>query len=120
MSTSQNGGGDATAQTQAELQRLMSRAATDQDFRTRLLTTPREAMGEFYGREIPSTVDIRFVENTADATFVLPDAIDPAAELNDAELEAVAGGSEILATIALAISIAHVIKTIGDDDKWLS
>ena len=87
------------------------------------MSTPREAVSEFYGREIPPSVDIRFVENSADATFVLPDAIDPAAELNEKELEAVAGGVSLasaLSIIASAISLAKEDKNIGDDGAWFS
>jgi hypothetical protein len=124
--TPQNAAGDGTAnvaqQVQAEMQKLLVRSATDQEFRKKLLTSPREALREFHGREIPDTVDVRFIENTADATFVLPDPIDPAAELAEHELEAVAGGTlaSILSIAASLISLAKTIKDIGDDNAWFS
>ena len=123
MNTSQNGSGDAAEQAQVQVERLMSRSATDPIFRAKLLHAPREALAEFSGRDLPANLDIRFVENTASATFVLPDVVDPTAELSNEELEAVAGGSElsiVLGTIALAIETAHLIKTIGDDHAWFS
>jgi hypothetical protein len=74
------------------MEALLARSTTDLDFRRKLVADPRAAMTEFTGRPVPATVNIVFVENTADATIVLPDAIDPAAELSDRELHAVAGG----------------------------
>jgi hypothetical protein len=119
-----DGGGNTNQEIQAALQKLLNRSATDQEFRKKLLATPREALSEFYGTEIPTTVDVRFIENTADATFVLPDPVDPAAELNEQELEAVAGGASPLASIlsiaASVISLTKTIKNIGDDNAWLS
>lgn len=120
MST--NSRADMNSQVEAQMQKLMSRSATDQAFRQKLLTTPREALSEFHGREIPANVDIRFIENTADATFVLPDAIDPAAELSEQEMETVAGGiwplAVILGIAASAVALSAEVKDIGDDAYW--
>ena len=85
---------------QEALNKVLARSATDAGFRTRLLADPREALAEALGREVPATFDIAFVENTAGATVVLPDFVDPDAELSKDDLEAVAGGIEPL-TVAL-------------------
>ena len=85
---------------QEALNKVLARSATDAGFRTRLLADPREALAEALGREVPATFDIAFVENTAGATVVLPDFVDPDAELSEDDLEAVAGGIEPL-TVAL-------------------
>ncbi len=80
---------------QREMQRVLQRAAVDRAFRTRLLTEPRVALAEFNGRDAvsePFPMNIVFVENRATATVVLPDFVDPAAELSADELETVAGG----------------------------
>lgn len=74
------------------MQRLLTRSATDMDFRHALLNDPRGAMSEFTGRQVPESVNFRFIENKADVTFVLPDAVDHDVELSETELEAVAGG----------------------------
>jgi hypothetical protein len=77
------------------MSKLLARSATDRAFRARLIAEPRAAIAEFNGvdvSELPSGFDIAFIENRADATIVLPDFVDPSAELADAELEAVAGG----------------------------
>jgi len=76
-----------------KMQELLARSATDSAFRQRLLTEPRAALKEFTGRDIPESVNIVFVENKATATFVLPEPVDPAAELSESELETVAGGA---------------------------
>jgi hypothetical protein len=78
---------------QEHLQALLARSATVAAFRQKLLTDPRAAIAEATGRELPTSYNVRFVENTADATVVLPDPVDPNAELADSELETVAGGA---------------------------
>ena len=95
---------------------LMLRASTDLDFRSKLLTDPRAALSEFSGVEIPDSVDVQFIENDADATFVLPDPIDPEAELSPEELEAVAGGVSDVTVSVLSIiaSLASIIATTID------
>jgi hypothetical protein len=113
---------DLRKQADAQMQKLLSRSATDQEFRRKLLTEPREALREFHGRDIPANVDVRFIENTADATFVLPDPIDPAAELSEQEMEAVAGGwlASALWIAASVVALTKEVKNIGDDNAWTS
>jgi hypothetical protein len=79
-------------------QSLLSRSATDRAFRDTLIADPRAAIAEFTGREAPESLNVAFVENQADATIVLPPFVDPANELSEAELEAVAGGSDPVST----------------------
>lgn len=87
------------------MQAMLVRSATDMDFRAKLLSDPRAAIAEFTGHELPAGYRVKFVENKAHATIVLPAAVDTAAELSENELEAVAGGTlpyVIVATVALA------------------
>ena len=83
------------------LQQILQRSATDPVFRRKLLTEPHRAVRETFGIEIPLSFRIRFIEKGPgdDALIVLPNAArsappspDPAEELDDAALEAVAGG----------------------------
>jgi len=92
---------------QQRLDALLARSATDPGFRKRLLTTPRAALAEFSGRDVPDSVDVVFIESRGGATIVLPDPIDPLAELSPEELEAVAGGttSSCLSIIASCLEI---------------
>ena len=82
-------------QAEDAFQSMLARSATDMDFRAKLLDDPRAALAEFSGKdvsELTTTFNVRFIENKADATIVLPDAVDGAAELSEADLESVAGG----------------------------
>jgi hypothetical protein len=95
---------------QAQMQALLARSVSDKAFRQKLLTDPRAGLAEFTGRDvadIPESLNVRFVENTADATIVLPDFVAPA-ELSEGQLEAVSGGSiveAVTAGILLGIAI---------------
>ena len=90
---------DAMAQGQEAIRDILRRSSTDRAFRQRLLDDPSAAVAEVTGQAVPEGLSIRFVENTADATLVLPDFVDPDAELSEDDLEAVAGG------IVLGLSI---------------
>jgi lactobin A/cerein 7B family class IIb bacteriocin len=63
------------------------------DFRQQLLTDPRAAIKEFTGREMAADRSIKFVASEGKETVVLPEFVGADAELNEAELEAVAGGA---------------------------
>jgi hypothetical protein len=103
------GNSEALGRAQENMEQLLARSATDREFRNKLITNPRAAMAEFTGREVPEPFNVRFVENKAGATFVLPDPVDPAAEISEEELSTVAGGvttspvCSVLATIALTL-----------------
>lgn len=79
-------------QMQGQYEALLAKSATDVEFRKKLLSDPRAAVSEFTGKPVPADFNVRFVENTADATIVLPDAVDTNAELSENALEAVSGG----------------------------
>jgi hypothetical protein len=74
---------------------VTARAAVDRAYRQRLLSSPREALAEVAGMQVPKSFTVKFVEKdpSVDAMFVLPDLIDPNGELSAEELEAVAGGA---------------------------
>lgn len=91
-----------------QMDAVLARSATDAPFRQQLLTDSRSALSSHFGREIPTDVNIAFVENHADATLVLPNAVDPDAELSDAQLESVAGGLYTLVP-AVVIAICMII-----------
>ena len=109
---------EEAAAAQETYQALLSRSATDLDFRQRLLADPAATVAEFTGREVPDTFNVSFIENRADATVVLPDYVDPSVELSEDELEAVAGGTEIAGTaIVIGIGIA-VVGGVGLYKKY--
>src|SRR6056297_3668031 len=88
----------------------LARSAIDPEFRSRLLDTPNDALAEM-GVEVPASFDLAFVENTVDATHVLPDFVgSDHVELNDDELEAVAGG---VFWPGVALAVYAGVKAIG-------
>jgi hypothetical protein len=102
-----------------QLQALLSRSATDMTFRKKLLDDPRGAMEEFSGKPAPTDVNLVFVENTADATIVLPDPVDASAELSESDLQAVAGGATpvVVACVVLAGAITSSFFTGRNDGQ---
>jgi hypothetical protein len=78
------------------LNAILDRAARDLPFRQQLMTTPAPAIRDAFGVQIPADFRIKFVERGADvdSLVVLPDYRSGDEELSDAELEAVAGGTD--------------------------
>lgn len=119
---------NAVNEAQNLLEQVMIRSMTDQGFRQALLGNPRGALAEY--TDIREGFRIVFVENQADATYVLPDPVDDATELNETELEAVAGGFTRAALVGMymlgaglvstARAAADAFKTLGDDCRWTS
>jgi hypothetical protein len=94
---------------------LLGRSATDPEFRKKLLTDSRAALAEYTGKEVKGPFNVVFVENKAQQTVVLPDPVDPAAELSQQELESVAGGSTPFCSAATIIaSCLAIINAIVD------
>lgn len=90
------------------MQAVLERSATDSRFREDLLANPRQAIGAHFGKDanaMPENFNVKFIENRANATVVLPDFIDHAAELSEEELETVAGGSTPLCAWSAALSV---------------
>lgn len=111
MSTVQASHHEDAPQSSLVLQALLARSTTDPAFRSKLISAPRAAVAEFYGKSVSAIADanVVFVENTADATIVLPPFIDTEAELSEHDLETVNGGSELV-TITMSI-IASAVAT---------
>jgi hypothetical protein len=112
-------------QAQAGLQGVLRRSATDADFRRKLIETPREALSEFHGHEMPATLNIKFIQNHAAMTIVLPPAVDAAAELTEADLETVAGGMSpaavVTATWIPSLNVAAtVLSVIASVTYWIN
>lgn len=75
------------------LQDILQRAATDEEFRRRLLLEPVAAIRDAFGVQVPPGYRIRFIERDpdVDALIVLPD-LQGGDELSDDDLDIVAGG----------------------------
>jgi hypothetical protein len=75
------------------LKKIYEKAATDRTYRELCLSQPEAAVKQVTDRPLPGGFTVRFIESTADATFVLPDFIGDS-ELSDEQLEAVVGGKK--------------------------
>ena len=75
-------------------QRLVEKATTDPGFRQQLISDPRKAVEGELGISLPSGANVRVVEEGPnDYVLVIPSPKSGAGELSDAQLGAVAGGS---------------------------
>ena len=69
--------------------RIVGKATGDTDFRARLLSDPKAAIGQELGVDIPAAMSIEVhEENDMTAHLVLP----PSSKLSEGDLQAVAGG----------------------------
>ena len=77
------------------LHEVTVRATTDLEFRKRLLHDAARAIYDDFGVTIPTGHVLRFLEKPqgVDTLIVLPDFRHPAGELDDDDLEEVAGGT---------------------------
>ena len=111
----------AVREGQEQIQEVLARSTTDWEFRQKLLSDPREAIAEHTGQnleDIPETLDLVFIENEADATVVLPDPVDEETELDEDELEAVAGGGTPLFVAAGAVAgTGFAVGYITEEDR---
>jgi hypothetical protein len=96
---------------QERLGEVLSRSAMDMEFRKQLVADPRAALSAHFGKEIPETVNIRFLDAQGTPTVVLPEP--GTAELSDAELEGVAGGIAFLPALGYVL-LGAGIAALGD------
>jgi hypothetical protein len=77
-------------------QKILERAASDPEFRTRLLQDPRAAVGEVSGVPLPPNIGIRVVEEApGEVVLVLPaQSRSAGAQLSDSDLENVSGAGD--------------------------
>lgn len=77
------------------LERVIALATTDMAFRARLLEDPSAAVRDQFGVHVPSAFRVKFIEKPAglDALIVLPDPVCQDGELDDDDLDLVAGGT---------------------------
>lgn len=77
------------------LKEVLERAATDREFRVRLLADPVAAIRMAFGVILPHNYRIKFMERPRDldALIVLPD-VGGRGELDEEDLDLVAGGGD--------------------------
>src|SRR5262249_11426442 len=75
------------------IQDLIAEKAKDASFRKALMADPKASLENALGAEIPAGVKVKFMEESGDrVSLVPPAATKEGAELDDAQLEKVAGG----------------------------
>lgn len=80
---------------QSVIAETMRRSAVDADFRALALRDSNAALSKVAGRALPPDVKIEFIENSGSIQkVVLPNAVAGIEELNEEEMEQVAGGIE--------------------------
>ena len=83
--------------TRGEMQDLLAKFASgNPQYRAALLRNPRAIVEKQFAMQVPDNVTIKAVEESADTIWVVvPHAVAAGAELDDADLEKVAGGSTV-------------------------
>jgi hypothetical protein len=83
--------------TRGEMQDLLAKfASSNPQYRAALLKNPKAVVAKQFNMAIPEGVQIKAVEESASTIYVVvPHAVAAGAELDDADLEKVAGGSTV-------------------------
>ena len=83
--------------TRGEMQDLLAKFASGSpQYRAALLKNPRAIVEKQFQMSVPDNITVKAVEETADTIYVVvPHAVAAGAELDDADLEKVAGGSTV-------------------------
>lgn len=83
--------------TRGEMQDLLAKfAGSNPQYRSALLKDPRALVEKQFNMSLPDNVRVKAVEESADTIYVVvPHAVAAGAELDDADLEKVAGGSTV-------------------------
>jgi hypothetical protein len=82
-----------TPEVQETIRKILSRTVVDPDFRALALKDTGAAFARFDPRPLPPSYKLTFVDNSGpEQVLVLPPAVQGVQELDEAELEMVAGG----------------------------
>ena len=95
---------------------ILARSASNFEFRRQLLNDPRSAIAESIGVEtsdLPETLALNFTEEPGNGAVVLPEYVGEA-ELAEAELDAVSGGSSLVC-IGIAAGVITAIDWYRED-----
>jgi hypothetical protein len=83
--------------TRGEMQDLLAKfASSNPQYRSALLKNPKAVVEKQFNMTLPDDVRVQAVEERADTIFVVvPRVVTAGAELDDADLEKVAGGAKV-------------------------
>ena len=89
---------------------LITKCWKDADFRQKVVSDPKGMLEQHIGQKLPPQVKI-FIhqEDTNTVHFSIPPAPADLTELSDAELESVAGGTDVFTTLAVCLTAAFTV-----------
>jgi Nitrile hydratase, alpha chain len=89
---------------------LITKCWKDADFRQKVVSDPKGMLEQHIGQKLPPQVKI-FIhqEDTNTVHFSIPPAPADLTELSDAELESVAGGTDVFTTLAVCLTAAWTV-----------
>jgi hypothetical protein len=100
--------------TRAQIQDLLTKFAVEQPaYRAALERNPRDVIYRQFGIRVPASTKVAVLQEAADQFYVvLPYAVEAGAELCDADLEAVAGGNEVIKEASCSGGTFNTVKAM--------
>ena len=105
--TAQNAQNNQPEQTRKDFElKLIAKAWTDESFRQQLLSNPKAVVEQEFGEQLPEGMNVEIIQEPANTLYIVLPAKPESSgsdELNDEELEAVAGGLAPAAVAAYGV-----------------
>ena len=101
--------------------KIVALAWQDEDFRRKFVADPKAQFEERLGTKLPASLKMTaHEENENSLHFVIPAKPKTTAELSDEDLEKVAGGTDVILSVAASVALYTVITTatIGVSEGW--
>jgi hypothetical protein len=101
--------------------KIVALAWQDDDFRRKFVADPKGQFEERLGTNLPASLKMTVHEEGENSLhFVIPAKPKTSAELSDEDLEKVAGGTDVILTVAASVALYTVVTaaTIGVSSGW--
>jgi hypothetical protein len=104
---------NAQAATRRDLETaLIEKCWKDPDFKKQIVSDPKEMLERYTGQKLPKQVQIFIHEEDANTLhFSIPPAPSNLTELSDADLEKVAGGTDVMLTIIVTAAVGGAVAS---------
>jgi hypothetical protein len=94
--------------------KLIEKAWKDPEFRRGILKDPKGMFEQYIGQKLPDQVRIYVHEEDASTLhFSIPPAPSNVHELSDEDLEKVAGGTDVVATVAFTAMVVSLVGSMS-------
>jgi hypothetical protein len=104
---------------------LIEKCWKDPEFKKQVVSDPKGMLEQHTGQKLPAGLKIVVHEEDANTLhFTIPQAPTNLSELSDAELERVAGGTDLIITLVVSLSVSIYGATLGvglqrlNNDGW--